>query len=365
MKLPKLPLSSPKLFTIKAKRLADHLRNPAHNNFKLIRLLCALLVIISHCYRDKDPIVWLTKGLFGGSGFAMPAFFFLSGLLVAQSLEYSSSRGNFLWKRFLRLYPAAVAAIILTACLIGPLVTTVPLRTYFTSPIFLRYLQTSLLVRIGFRLPGVFGGSPLGPSVNSSLWSLALEWKCYAGLFLLSFIRRKKAYLPLLLILLALAVLADAFYGPVESAGKDIFGSRFVLYPYSGLTAQFILGILTWQFRDRIIIRAWWPLAILLVGWIAAKFGVFIYAWYLLLPAILLYAAVTATSFLHRLTPRPDLSYGLYIWAFPIEQLTINYLHLSSPTSLFFATLLLTLPVALLSWYAIESPALRSKRRIK
>jgi peptidoglycan/LPS O-acetylase OafA/YrhL len=365
MKLPKLPLSSPKLSIIKAKRLADHLRNPAQNNFKLIRLFCALLVIISHCYRDKDPILWLTGGLFGGSGFAMPAFFFLSGLLVAQSLEDSSSRGNFLWKRFLRLYPAAVAAIVLTACLIGPIVTSLPLNNYFTHPLFFRYLQSSLLIRIWFQLPGVFDRSPLGASVNSSLWSLALEWKCYAGLFLVSFIRRKKSYTPLLFILLALLILADTFYGPVESAGKDLFGPRFVLYPYSGLTAQFILGVLAWQFRQKIIIQRWWPIAILLTAWTAARLGIFPYAYYLLLPATLLYAAVTAAGLLRYLTPRPDLSYGLYVWAFPIEQLAINYLQPSSPNLLFLETLLLTIPLALFSWHAIESPALRLKRRIK
>lgn len=348
----------------KGRPLDQHLRDEKQNNFKLIRLVCALLVILSHCYGGRDPLYLLTGGLLGGSAIAMPVFFFLSGLLVAQSLAKSSSRGNFLWKRFLRLYPAAVVAVLLTACLIGPLVTSLPPQAYFTHPLFFRYLRTILLVEIYFRLPGVFTHSPLGPSVNSSLWSLSLEWKCYAGLFLVSFIKRKTLYISLLLLLLVLLITTNIFYAPIESAGKAAFGPYFALSAYSRLAAYFLIGVLCYHFRDKINIHIiGWPLAILLAGMLSARWGFFPYAAFLLLPAAVLYASVNGLRTGLRLTPRPDLSYGIYVWGFPIEQLVVNYLHPSNHTLLFLLTLALTLPLALLSWRLVESPALKMKRR--
>ena len=295
----------------------------------------------------------------------MPAFFFISGLLVAQSLDHSTSRLNFLWKRFLRLYPAAIATVVLTACLIGPLVTSLPPKTYFTNPLLLRYLRTSLLVKIYFLLPGVFNQSPLGPSVNSSLWSLTLELKCYIGIFLAGFLPRRKGYPLLLTLLLGLLILSRSVDGPVESAGKAIFGPAFVLSPYNNLAAYFIIGALCYHLRYHIRIYPWWPAAIAVAGWATARPGLFDFAAYLLLPALLLWMAASGTTLLLPITPGPDLSYGLYLWAFPVEQLTINYLHPTSANSLFFLTLLITLPLAILSWYTVESPALKAKHRVQ
>lgn len=277
----------------------------------------------------------------------MPTFFFLSGLLVAQSLDKSPSRRNFAWKRFLRLYPAATAAVLITALVIGPLVTTLPLKTYFTHPVFFQYLLTIFLVQIFFRLPGVFEHSTLSWAVNSSLWSLALEWKCYAGLLLFSFIKNPRLRPPVLLATLLLLITGIV--------------SGFVPHAYK-LAAVFLIGNLCYYFRKKIIIRPWWPAAILLLGLAAARLHLFAYALILLIPALILYLAVNGTRIARHITPRPDLSYGLYVWAFPIEQLIYNYIHPNSLTLLFLLTLLGTLPLAILSWYFIELPALKLKR---
>ena len=351
------------MLTIEPKLLASHLSGPYNNNFKAMRLISALLVVLSHCYGSKDPIAGVTNGLLSGSAIAMPTFFFLSGLLVTQSLETSPTRLNFLWKRFLRLYPAAVAAVILTACLLGPLVSTLPAGDYFTDHLFLRYLRTGLLTQIFYQLPGVFTHSPLGRSVNSSLWSLSLELKCYTGLFLLSFINPKIRYKLILIGVLVLLATAT-FYHQLEPFGKKLIHPTFVLHPYTGLTVFFLTGSLCYHYRRNITVHPWWIPVIVALGGIAAFFGFFQTALYLLLPAFNCCLAVTGTSLVARLTPKPDLSYGLYVWAFPMEQLVINYLHPTTPTLLFVFTLLLTIPLAVLSWYGVERPALNAKKAV-
>ena len=358
---------APKLPGIKAIQISAHLDNQGQNNFKLIRLISAFGVIWSHCYGAKDPIYRISGNLVGGSGMAMQTFFFLSGLLVAQSLDKSPSRRNFVWKRFLRLYPAAVTAILATALILGPLLTTLPLNAYFTDPLFFRYLRSILLIQIHSQLPGVFTDSPVGPDVNASLWSLTIEWKCYAGLFLASFIPRKTRPLILLALLLALLVADAALYSRIQSAGSSLLGPAFNFAPYTRLASFFLIGNLVYYHRHRIKIRPWWPLAILLAAIGISPLGetAFFYAACLLLPALILYLGFTATSFLQRLTPRPDCSYGYFIWGYPIEQLLIHYLHMNNSTLLFLLTLLLTLPLALLSWYCIESPAIKQKKAIR
>lgn len=224
-----------------------------------------------------------------------------------------------------------------------------------------------MLIQIHTLLPGVFTDSPLGNDVNASLWSLSIEWKCYAGLLLASFIPRKTRHLAILLLALALLVADAAFYTRIQSTGLSMLGSAFTFAPYTRLVPFFLAGNLVYYHRRRIQVYPWWPLAILLLAALVSPLGAlaFFYASCLLLPALILYLGFTATPFIQRLTPRPDLSYGIFIWAFPIEQLIVKYLHPSNPTLLFGLTILATLPLALLSWYCIESPAIKQKKAVR
>lgn len=339
----------------KGQRLDQHLRRET-NNFNLIRLAAAVMIILSHC--NAGLIGQLTDNTFGGRTTAMPVFFFLSGLLVAQSLDNSPSALSFLARRARRLYPAAIFYVLIMACIIGPFVSSYSTSAYFADPLFRQYLFTASLVQIHFLLPGVFSASPLGPVVNTSLWSIPMEIKLYLLLLLTSYLpkRRLTAFY---LLLTATLVAVDLFaYAPVEEAIRHHGLPHFVLFPYTQLPICFLIGVLCYRLRTRILVRNSW-LFIICLGYIATnryQIG------FILIPMTVLYFATHGMRFLHRLTPRPDLSYGLYIWGFPVQQLIILY-GKPTNTTLFPLTLLLTIPIALLSWYIIEKPALRWKRR--
>ena len=319
------------------------------------------MVITTHCYGLQDPLAWIG----GGSKIAMPAFFFLSGLLVAQSLDHSSSLRSFLWKRSLRLYPGACLVVLLSACVIGPLVTTLPPGTYFSHPLFFQYLRTCFLIQIYFDLPGVFEHSIIGPSVNVSLWSLSLELKLYIALALSTFIP-KKSRIPLTaMAILLLFITGTFFYSSTEIRLKDLFSDNFVLYPYTELAVYFLIGNLCYHFRNRIIIRNYWLPIILLTWWPGLHSPFHDLALFLLIPALVLFLSSSQAKWIHAITPKSDLSYGLYVWAFPIEQLVANYLYRGNFTLRFLLILLFTTSIAFLSWNLVEKPALKLKKRIK
>jgi peptidoglycan/LPS O-acetylase OafA/YrhL len=296
----------------------------------------------------------------------MPAFFFLSGLLVSQSLDHTPSHLNFLWRRFLRLYPAAFIVIIVTACLLGPLVSTYPPSAYFSHPLFWQYLCTSSLIRIYFYLPGVFHLSPLGPSVNASLWSLSLEIKLYVGLLLFSYIKNKSLYNLLIIIATIFLFSLGAFFRiPAEAALRQAGYTDYVLYPYYNLTVYFLIGILCYRFRARLFIPTGWIVLLPLLAFISIRLHILHLTAFLLLPPAILYVAVNGTRWIQKITPSPDLSYGIYLWGFPVVQIVLNELHPSGYLTTFLLTISITVLLALLSWYLVESRALKAKNWVK
>jgi peptidoglycan/LPS O-acetylase OafA/YrhL len=63
--------------------------------------------------------------------------------------------------------------------------------------------------------------------------------------------------------------------------------------------------------------------------------------------------------------PIPDLSYGLYLWSFPMQQYCAQLLlptHGFVPT--FFASLALSIAASIVSWYLIEKPSFRIRDRL-
>jgi peptidoglycan/LPS O-acetylase OafA/YrhL len=307
----------------------------------------------------------MSSGHLRGSMLGIRIFFFLSGLLVSRSHDQSPSRLNFVWKRILRLYPAAIVAVVLSACVMGPLVTTLDPYAYFRHPLFYQYLRTCLLVKVYYYLPGVFGQSPLGPAINGSLWTLSLELKLYAGVLVAGYIKNRKIYMTFIVLLIVILVTAGLYQNAIRSQDIIRFGEHFRLFPYSDLSVFFLLGIGCNRLSKHIIISNWWLLLIppacclLITVPFFCRTGALI-----LLPPVLLCLATSRLPWIAKLTPRPDLSYGMYIYAFPIEQMIINYLHPTSHTAVFFLDLAGTLPLALGSWYWVESKALQWKNKV-
>src|SRR5690348_2467458 len=110
---------------IRGRPLADLIASGRQNNFQLLRLIAAVMVVEAHShyllYDDSKEAYYNQP--FHISYLGLPSFFFLSGLLVTQSLYHSASWKRFLWKRILRIYPAACLSVLAAALIMGPIIT--------------------------------------------------------------------------------------------------------------------------------------------------------------------------------------------------------------------------------------------------
>ncbi|HSD16490.1 MAG TPA: acyltransferase [Thermomonas sp.] len=322
------------------------------NNLNLIRLFAAWMVIYGHAWAitgtpGGDVVTWLTQFKFAG-GVAVDVFFFISGFLIAASLERNDTRG-YLASRALRILPALVACVALSVFVLGPLLTTAP--DYWRDPRTWDYLWANgTLWSSRYDLPGVFAALPR-QAVNGSLWTLPIEARLYLALLgasLLGLLTPRR-YTPLWALALAAAYAFAAWRHPLPEW----------LSNQAWCAAFFITGTLCWLQRARIQLRPLPLLALLAVAALARGTPWFHLPYF----AIVCYgtAWLAFVPTLPRIRQH-DLSYGLYLYGWPSAQLVQQF----SPGGPLHNTLWATLlagALAAASWFAIERPALKLKRR--
>ena len=166
--------------------LADIL-NPAQNSLGVIRLAMAIAVLISHSYffvsgtPVAEPLHWLAGHSLGEH--AVQVFFFLSGILVTESLLRSRNLVSFICGRVLRIFPGPAVCVFLTAIVLGPILSQKSIAHHFADPLWLTYIARTLFLTTGAaQLPGTFADLPAAGIVNLSLWTLKFEVLCYIGL---------------------------------------------------------------------------------------------------------------------------------------------------------------------------------------
>jgi peptidoglycan/LPS O-acetylase OafA/YrhL len=151
------------------------------NNLNIIRLFAAFMVLFSHAFilsGSNEPITLFYNETYGV--FGLDIFFVMSGFLITQSYLRTHNPAHFIWSRALRIFPALFCVVTLTAFVLGPLVTTLPLDAYITNPRTYSYLLTLTLYIGPNSLPGVFPHNPFAFAVNGSLWMLKYMVAFYA-----------------------------------------------------------------------------------------------------------------------------------------------------------------------------------------
>jgi len=205
---------------------------------------------------------------------------------------------------------------------LGPLFTTLPLLEYFSSPDTLYYLGNTVPYKTAFTLPGVFQDLPFAGGVNGSLWTLPIEAFCYLLLAMVFLVGRRSLILVLpVLALMALYYLWDFAVAPIKSVA--LFGttktSSVARYGF-----LFLMGAVLWFFKDKIPFKgglAATCVALLLIG---SQIGYWRYAILIFLPYVLLYLAYRKPVFVAGMRKLGDLSYGTYLFAFPIQQSIVS-----------------------------------------
>jgi len=330
-----------------------------------MRLILAIAVVAFH----GVPVAW---GESGNAAFwqspisvpfrlVLPMFFALSGFLVMGSFERTRTLAMFFGLRLIRIFPALVVEVLLSAFLLGTIFTTLPLGDYFTDPLFFRYFL-NMLGEPQYLLPGVFADNPLPDTVNGQLWTVPFELGCYLVLGLVGAVglRNRPLLAPLAAIVVTLAYLAWRQYAGLPLVpGTD--------RPVSGplLIIAFLVGASLYLYRERIPLGpiGGWGAGLASLILLANAHGSVIAIW-----PIAYFTVWLGTRNPRRLgfIKGADYSYGIFLYGFPIQQMlaaTGSWSHHPLVNALT-ATALAWL-FASQSWKFVERPALELRHPMK
>jgi peptidoglycan/LPS O-acetylase OafA/YrhL len=337
----------------------SHAKSGSTNNFDSLRLIFAILVIVSHSFplgrgsNADEPLFALTRGQTTLGNLSVWAFFVISGLLITQSWFRSPSPIKFLTRRVARIYPAFIVTSLLSALVIVPLAAD----AHRYTPVSLQsFIFNTLRLQI-FEMPPVFAKN-ISPNVlNGSLWSIPFEFWCYLGILFLGVCRLlRRRYLVLGLLV---AVVGWHLYLDITgwNPGGKILGQIFG-YPVFWATVLpfFLAGTLFELFGGRNLANTRVAIAALFL----VVLSYFIpHGFIVTLPTCGAYALLVL-AYAPALNPLNlgrygDFSYGVYLYAFPTEQLLVMSAGGSmSPLKLFALAAPITLVIGALSWYLVE-----------
>lgn len=285
---------------------------------------------------------------------AVDGFFVISGFLVAGSL---AKRGVFDYavSRVLRVLPGLVVCVFLIVFVLGPLVTSLPVSEYFSHSRTYEYLNNAWALPFTvYKLPGVFESNPTS-GVNGSLWSIPYELRCYIALGLAGLLGLfRKKIISNVLFIAAAYTLWWSFIDPELLDLKQHQSSALLC---------FVIGVLFFSNRDKLVLDIRFALIAVLALYFS--FGepwyryVYPFTW-----AYLLFYLAYRTYYLNLDEKVGDCSYGIYIYAYPVQQLTVYLMPSGTPYSNILITTVVVIPLAMLSWVYIEKPALRLKEKL-
>lgn len=331
------------------------------NNFNLIRIYLSLSVVFFHCYELSGELTlnFLTK-YFNGE-MAVQAFFIISGYLIMKSYHRSISVKEYFFKRLLRIYPAYVAVILLCAIL-GCFVTALSIPQYFTSPSLYKYLGANLLF-LNFlqpALPGVFLNN-LFTTVNGSLWTLKIEVAYYILVPIIVFLQKRINVHFLYGVLFFFSVIYFLFFKHFAvTLNNDLY--LFLSRQIPGQLFYFIIGAWVCELEE----KRWF---FYFIKWAGIPAIVLLFfplpiAFQCLLMAINVFFIANIVPTIKNPYRQHDISYGVYIFHFPVIQVLVFYgVFKSAPLSSVVYALIATIILSIICWLTIERPFILKKTK--
>lgn len=334
--------------------------DPRQNSLNALRLLLAVCVILQHAYALSGnffPNEWIA--ILVGNG-PVDGFFTISGFLITRSWLRRPQVWPFLRARFARILPAFWVCLFVTAFLIVPL-SIAAQGGYWQSIIgsgeSWNYVWSNFFLKIhALGMSGVWDNVPYPGVINGSLWTLYYEFGCYLVVLVIgaaTLLRRRYT----VAILFAASWLFTLYVHLVGVTNYDALQvARF--------TITFFSGAMIYRYRDRL--KASWILVVLSVVIVIAS-AVWAPDYRMVSSLFLAYALITVGSKVKnkRLNLTNDISYGVYIYGFPFQQLLVaSGFAGAGPLVFFVVCVYMTAPAAILSWFLVEKPILSRIRGI-
>lgn len=333
---------------------------PDKNNITLTRLILACMVIVGHTYvlnpvGSHIDIISAVEPFDDFGSFAVKIFFFLSGLLVVNSLQNRKNSFHYWSHRFLRIFPALIIILVISAFIIGPIFTKLNIHSYFNDKATYRYVYKNIILITKYNLPGVFENNKYANAVNGSLWSLSWEFKCYIITYLIYLISFKKYFKwvgTILFSILAIQVIYFRYFLSYDLTWNPHYPFYYCLGAIIALHADKI------KLDFRILGLMF---ALMVLGYfIGFPYNtVFFISFFCL---FLLWLSTTKLSLKFKL--ENDISYGVYLWGFIVQQC----INACFPDLGFFTYMLVALSLSIvmgaISWFLIEKPSMKFAKKI-
>ena len=325
--------------------------------FELYRALAVLMVVLGHFSSSSEDLPTTVKTIITSiAHFGVPLFFIISGFLITLSYVKKENIRIFLRHRIIRIYPAFSINLLFITLIIGPLVS-VNIHDFFDNINYFKLLRSFINLYIANDALNIFQNIPWPNAVNGSLWTLQFEIMCYGmigflGLF--GFLKPR--------IILFLFVVFYCFYIAIEYFGYQgfhiILNGMFNSTPR--LFVYFLIGSIFYFYNDKLFFN-WITIMLSLILLIVTNELLILKSYLVFFWAYIgFYFIFNKKIKLHNFSKYGDFSYGMYIYAFPIQQ-AIMYLFRDYNIDFVIFTFLsfvITLILSILSWKLIESPTL-------
>ncbi len=335
------------------------------NNFNIARLIFACSVIVSHSPvlidgdRSREFLIRIFGTMSGGE-VAVDGFFLISGYLITQSFANTPSLPVYLKKRVARIVPGYAVAFLICALGVAPFVGGAGVWSLGGIGRLLSQMATLLPPKV----PGSFQGLP-DPALNASLWTIRFEFECYLAVAAVGLVGlARQRFWPVLIVAIVVMLV-------VNVAGAVEGGHRIhePLLPTLAKSLRFFMifsvGAAYYLWRDRIPLSAAGALAagillaVAMLSWRFAEAAFTVFGGYL----IFWFAFKGPRIDLGRLTGRDDISYGVYLYGWPVQSLLIWNFRAIDPWLLSALSLTVAWVLGYVSWIAVERPALHWGRR--
>ena len=336
------------------------------NNLTALRWFAACLVLYghAHAFLGLPEVLFMQivpMGLLG-----VYIFFAISGYLVAQSWSRDPHVLRFMAKRALRIFPGLVVCTLLSVLVLGPLLTSLDANAYWQNEHTLGYLS-NIALYISYHLPGVFANNAWPHAVNGSLWSLPVEFFMYLLLALIGLVgalvqaalnmQRATAWLVGGMSLLFIA-LAALWALPTQEA-MVVYRTDLRHIPMCGVYFMVGASLYCFQWEKHFTLS---NVLLALVAWLSLSHRTqwFAMASWLFLPFVVMAFGLARHPWLGRMHTR-DYSYGIYIYAFPVQQTVASFWPQMPLPAYLLSTFVITVALAATSWHFVEKPALKYK----
>lgn len=332
-----------------------------NNNLDFVRIFLAISVIYGHGYflveshGPKEFLNQLFPFTYSGA-LAVKVFFFISGMLVTNSLLKGSSPTNFVISRFFRIAPAFFITTLATAFIIGPLISNYDISGYFSSPLFSEYIKSNPITGVSYKLPGVFDSNHLASVVNGSLWTIPYEVRAYIGLlatFMVLGAGKKKTATLLCLFIMFIPILDLNKETFINIPSKD---SKLVI-------SCFALGILYAVNKKRIHVS--WDIPL----------GLFVLHYFfnnaMLSETLFFFSACTLSlwiasiDFIKNINIKHDVSYGVYLWGFLVQQVVASFVGSYGVFANQLISIIISVSIGYMSFVFIERPCITFGNKLK